>query len=77
VIRKSDYLRDKNAGFVPIGQTVSMVAEWYLKIQLKMWLKDEKTAYLLHPFTTYARQKWSSRLQRRYRQVVLLLNPCR
>jgi len=35
VIRKSDYLRDKNAGFVPIGQTVSMVAEWYLKIQLK------------------------------------------
>lgn len=35
MIRKSDYLRDKNPVCIPIGQTVSMVAEWYLKIQLK------------------------------------------
>lgn len=35
MIRKSDYLRDKNPVCIPVDQTVSMVAEWYLKIQLK------------------------------------------
>ena len=35
MIRKNDYLRDKNPVCIPIGQTVSMVAERYLKIQLK------------------------------------------
>lgn len=58
MIRKNDYLRDKNPVCIPIGQTVSVVAEWLSKDAAeKMWLIDEKTAYLLHPFTRYTRQK--------------------
>lgn len=34
MIRKNDYL-DKNPVCTPIGQSVSMVAKQYLKIQLK------------------------------------------
>lgn len=30
-IRKNDYLRDKNPVCIPIGQTVSVVAEWLSK----------------------------------------------
>lgn len=56
MIRKNGYLRDKNPVCIPIGQTVSGVAEWLSKDAAeKMWLKDEKTAYLLCPFTRYTR----------------------
>lgn len=58
MVRKNGYLRDKNPACIPIGQTVSGVAEWLSKDAAeKMWLKDEKTAYLLYPFTRYIRQK--------------------
>lgn len=58
IIRKNDYFRDKNAVCIPIGQTVSGVAECLSKDAAeKVWLKDEKTAYLLHPFIRYIRQK--------------------
>lgn len=58
MIRKNGYLRDKNPVFIPIGQTVSGVAEWLSKDTVeKMWLKDEKTAYLLYTSTKYTRQK--------------------
>lgn len=35
MIRKNDYLRDKNPVCIAIGHTVSMVAKQYLKIHLK------------------------------------------
>lgn len=58
MVRKNGYLRDKNPVCIPIGQTVSGVAEWLSKDAVeKMWLKDEKRAYLLYFFTRYNRQK--------------------
>lgn len=58
MIRKNGYLRDKNPVCIPIGQTVSGVAEWLSKDAAeKMWLEDKKTAYLLCPFSKYIKQK--------------------